>query len=248
MAAHAKNEFLQAMVEEYNDHAKRGHWELVPNDKVPDGTKILDSIWSMKRKRDIKTRRITKWKARLNVHGGQQEHRVNFFETYSPVVNWFSVRLLYIIALLNNWHTRQIDFVLAYPQADIECEMFMKLPLGLKVSGANRNTHALKLKKNIYGQRQAGRVCNKHLCKGLTNIGFKPSMVDDCVYYRDNVIFCFFVDDGIWLSPDSRAVDKTIADLFNEEKAGTKFEIENRGDISDYLGINFDRRLTARFI
>ena len=49
------------------------------------------------------------------------------------------------------------------------------------------------------------------------------------------------MDDGIWLSPDSRAVDKAMADLLNEDKAKTKFEIENRGDISEYLGKNFDK-------
>ena len=246
MAAHDKNEFLNAMVKEYNDHAKRGHWELVHRETIPGGTKVLDSVWSMKRKRDILTRKIIKWKARLNVHGGQQEQGVNYFETYSPVVNWFSIRLLFFMALLNNWHTRQIDFVLAYPQADIECEMYMKLPLGLKVPGASRDTHALKLKKNIYGQKQAGRVWNKHLCKGLENIGFKQSKVDECVFYRDNVIFSFFVDDGIFYSPSAAAVDAAIADLLNERKSGSKFEIENRGDISDYLGINFDKKPDGR--
>ena len=152
MASPDKAEFLKAMVKEYNDHAKRGHWELVLKSEVPDGTKILDSVWSMKRKRDILTRKFTKWKARLNVHGGHQERGVNYFETYSPVVPWFSVRLLYITALLNKWYTRQIDFILAYPQADIEMEMFMQSPKGLKIEGAGRGTHALRLEKSIYGQ------------------------------------------------------------------------------------------------
>jgi hypothetical protein len=36
----------------------------------------------MKRKRHILTRKVLKYKARLNVHGGgQQEYAVNFFET-----------------------------------------------------------------------------------------------------------------------------------------------------------------------
>ena len=239
MASPDKKEFLKAMVKEYNDHAKRGHWELVHKKDVPQDTRILDSVWSMKRKRDILTRKITKWKARLNVHGGQQEHGINYFETYSPVVNWFSVRLLYIMALLNQWHTRQIDFILAYPQADIEVEMFMQLPKGLKVEGAHRDTHALRLKKNLYGQKQAGRVWNRHLTKGLEKIGFHQSRVDECVYYRDNVIFCFFVDDGIFYSPDNSAIDLAIADLLNEKKAGARFDIENRGDVSDYITQQF---------
>jgi hypothetical protein len=73
----------------------------------------------MKRKRDIKTWKVYKHKARLNVHGGQQEFAANFFETFSPVVNWFSVRLIFTLSLLSGWNTKQVDFVLAYPQAPI---------------------------------------------------------------------------------------------------------------------------------
>ena len=71
-----REEFVKAMVKEYNDHTDRKHWELITKDQVPEGTKILDSIWSMKRKRDIITREVYKWKARLNIHGGQQEYGV----------------------------------------------------------------------------------------------------------------------------------------------------------------------------
>ena len=87
---------------------------------------------------------------------------------------------------------------------------------------------------------------NRHLTKGLEKIGFKKSSVDECVYYRGNVIFCFFVDDGIFYSPDSAAIVLAIADMLDENKTGTRFEIENRGDVSDYLGINFDRKSDGR--
>ena len=35
----------------------------------------------------------------------QQEKGVNFWETYAPVVNWFSIRLLLAQAIVNKWHT-----------------------------------------------------------------------------------------------------------------------------------------------
>ncbi len=57
----------------------------------------------------------------------------------------------------------------------------------------------LKLLKNIYGQKQAGRVWNKFLVEKLCSIGFKPSLIDDCVFYRDDIIFMVYVDDGIFL-------------------------------------------------
>ena len=127
MAATDKIKWQEAMLKEFSNHCERKHWEPVKKEEIPAETKILDSVWAMKRKRDILTQKITKWKARLNLHGGQQDHGVHW-ETYPPVVNWFYIRLLLSQALANNWFTKQVDFVLAYPQADPECDMYMKLP------------------------------------------------------------------------------------------------------------------------
>ena len=66
-----KDEFVKAIVQEVNAHIDCNHWELIPRSQVPKGNDILPAVWSMKRKRDIKTRQVYKWKARLNVHGGK---------------------------------------------------------------------------------------------------------------------------------------------------------------------------------
>ena len=117
-------------------------------------------------------------------------------------MTWFSIRLLLVLSVLNNWYMQQVDFVLAYPQADIEFDMYMELPKGIETKYGNGKTHILKLLKNLCGQKQAGRVWNQHLVKGLTNIGFCQSQVDECVFFRDNVIFIVYIDDGIFASPD----------------------------------------------
>jgi hypothetical protein len=39
------------------------------------------------------------------------------------------------MATLSKWHTRQLDFVLAYTQADIERDLYMKLSPGFTVPG-----------------------------------------------------------------------------------------------------------------
>eukprot|EP00957_Ditylum_brightwellii_P122530 9344192-Ditylum_brightwellii.AAC.1 len=72
---------------------------------VPKGTKILDDVWAMKCKKDIKVRKIAKYKDRLNVHGGQQEYGMNYFDTYAPVVTWSSARLILVMVILNTWVT-----------------------------------------------------------------------------------------------------------------------------------------------
>ena len=78
------------------------------------------------------TRQVYKCKARLNVHGGKQEYGVNYLEKYSTVVNWFSIRTLPTLAEINKWHSRQVDFVLAYPKYPILYDIYMELPKGFK--------------------------------------------------------------------------------------------------------------------
>jgi hypothetical protein len=145
-------------VKEVNNHIISKHRVLLPMSQVPKGVKVLDSVWSMKRKRDIKTRNIYKHKARLNVHGGQQEL-----------------------------------------------------------------------------QRHTGRVWNKHLTSGLLNAGFAQSKVDDCVFYRGDLLFMVYVDDGIFFCPTMSAIDQSILEL-----RAAWYDTEDMGDVNGYLGINFE--------
>eukprot|EP00957_Ditylum_brightwellii_P170419 12972614-Ditylum_brightwellii.AAC.1 len=59
-----------------------------------------------------------------------------------------------ILSLLHGWYTRQIDFVMAYPYADIEHNLYMKLPAGIEANCSDDGEYVLKLRKNIYGQKQ----------------------------------------------------------------------------------------------
>jgi hypothetical protein len=108
----------------------------------------------------------------------------------------------------------------------------MKLPKGIETRYGNGRTHVLKLLKNLYGQKQAGRVWNEHLVSGLREIGFEQSKVDECVFYRGKTIFVVYVDDGIFASPNEEEIDKAINDLRE-----ANFDIEDKGDITDYLGV-----------
>ena len=88
---------------------------------------------------------------------------------------------------------------MANPQAPIEMDMYMELPTGIVVKGGNSTDHILKLLRNLYGQKQAGCVWAKYLVEKLREINFSQSLVDDCVFYPNDVIFVVYVDDGIFL-------------------------------------------------
>ena len=87
------------------------------------------------KKRKIATREIYKWKARVNIDGSKQEEGVNFRETFAPVASWSTIRMSLILALIHGWDTWQINFVLAYTQAAVECKLYMSIPKGFEVEG-----------------------------------------------------------------------------------------------------------------
>jgi hypothetical protein len=232
-------QFEQAMVDEVTSHTDLGNWEIVPKTEIPEGTSLLPSVWAMRRKRHIATQEAYKWKARLNVHGGKQEHGVNYWETYSPVVSWTTIRLYLAMSILNKWCTRQVDFVLAFPQADIECPMFMEIPRGFKFDGSRR-THCLSLKKNLYGQKQAGRVWNEYLHEGLLARGFRQSKVDMCLYFRGKVALLLYVDDGIFCGPSQKDIDEAYNSLVKPLGDHPAFKMTDEGTLCDYLGVKVD--------
>ena len=187
----------------------------------------------MKKKRDIVTRQVYKWKAGLNMHGGQQYYVVNYLDTYSPVVNWLSISTLLTMAAINKCHSSQVDFIQACLQAPIDYELYMELPKGFKTKEGDRSTHVLKLLNNLYGQNQAGQVWNHHLNDALRQVIFKQSSVDECVRYKNKTIFFYCVDYGIFMGPESKSIDRAIKEI---EKAG--LDIEDKVNIEDYMGVN----------
>ncbi len=148
--------FIEAAITEINGHVNNKHWQLTKQSEVLPDTDVLPSIWSMCCKRDITSNEIKKHKACLNLHGGKQEYGMNYYETYAPVVTWFSICLLIVIGILSGWSLRQCDFIMAYPQAPIQCDMYMELPQGIQVADGDSMDYVLKLLKNIYDQKQAG--------------------------------------------------------------------------------------------
>ena len=238
MKAPDRDKFLEAVSVKLDGHERMGNYEPIPIAKVPPGTKLIDMVWSMRRKRRINTQEVYKWKAHLNVHGGQQEHGVHYWDTYAPVVTWQTVRFFLILSLLLRWRSRQLDFVMAYPQAPAEMPLYLRLPQGYKRKGMTRKSHVLKLKRNVYGQKQAGRVWNQYMDQGMKSIGFTPSKFDPCLCYRKSIVFLVYIDDCIVFGPDDTAIDEVVTNL---RKSSQNFTIDDQGEVGDFLGIQIQK-------
>ena len=134
-----------------------------------------------------------------------------------------------------------MDFVLSYPQAPIEYNMYMELPAGICTRYRYGKTHVLHLLNNLYTQKQARIVWNDHLVSGLQQIGFVQSKIDQCLFHRSSVIFIVYVDYGIFASPSNASTDLAIADL-----RVAKYDIEDQGTLADYLGVNVENLAEGR--
>ena len=192
MKAKDKREFKVAMEKEVNDQIKNGNFSVIPRSKVPKGFRVFPGVWTLVRKRDILTRAIKKYKARLAFDGSRMREGEDYDKTYAPVASWMSIRLLLTFVVAFGWNTQQVDYVAAYTQAPIERDMYMEFPRGFTApGGADRKAFVLKLHRNLYGQKQAGRVWYQYLRKRLiTKAGFMPSKHDECLFFRGGSPVC----------------------------------------------------------
>ena len=167
---------------------------------------------------------------------GAQGEFLGKLRTSSELAN---IKIFFYIFNTKGWYSKQMDFVLAYPHAPAEVPLYMRFPKGYEFKdGISGDTHVLKLTKNIYGQKQAGRVWNKYLDEGLGEIGFKPSKMDPCLYFRCCIALLVYIDDCIMFSPDMAELDEVVEEMRTSSK---KFRVEDLGDVKDFLGIQVMR-------
>ncbi len=127
---------------------------------------------------------------------------------------------------------------MAYLQAPIEMDIYMELPIGIHTKHGNFKDHVLKLLANIYYiQKQAGPLWNSYLITKLCEINFKQSLIDDCIFYQDNVIFIVYIDNGIFLGSSVWQLRDIINELRN-----LKLPIEHQGHPADYVGVSIKKR------
>jgi hypothetical protein len=232
-------QFIEAMAKEIEDHASRQHWEIVRRSTIPSGKKTIQAIWSFKRKR-FPDGTLNKHKARLCAHGGMQQWGDSYWETYSPVVNMLTVRLLLALCNIHGLESKSIDFILAFPQADLDVDIWMELPTGIIISGKEdvSRGYVLKLKKSLYGLKQASLNWFEKLRQGLMDRGFTPSEIDPCLYLKENMVLLTYVDDCIIISPSKDSINRLIASM---QSGPENFDLTDEGDVNKFLGVEITR-------
>ena len=208
-------------------------WELV---KRESWMNVLPSTWAFKLKR-FPDGLVKKFKARFCVRGDLQKEGVDYFATWSPVVQWTTVRSLLILAANRNLVSAQADITAAFVHADLAPDehIFVHQPAGFK-RGENM---VLKLKRSVYGLKQAPRYFFKYLSKHLTKLGFVQSHRDPCLFVGTDVIAVVYVDDILFFAKTDSRIQSVIDQL---QKAGVA--IRREGTAEGFLGVDIKRTVS----
>jgi hypothetical protein len=112
----------------------------------------------------------------------------------------------------------------------------MLLPKGFSIQGVdNPKDYVLHIHRNIYRQKQAGRVWFQYLLKKLESVGFEQSKHDKCVFFKDRMMYVLYTDDSILAGPDQKEIEQMVQQM---KEVGLDITIE--GDLTDFLGVNID--------
>nr|GEZ50420.1 hypothetical protein [Tanacetum cinerariifolium] len=148
--------WIEAMQEKLNEFERLGVWELVPR---PDKVMVITLKWIYKVKLD-ELGGILKNKARLVARGYRQEEGIDFEESFAPVARLEAIWIFLAYAAYKN------------------------MPDGF-VDQDNPN-HVYKLKKVLYGLKQATRTWYDMLSSFLISQDFSKGSVDLILFIYRN--------------------------------------------------------------
>ncbi|MBW0462470.1 hypothetical protein O181_002185 [Austropuccinia psidii MF-1] len=211
-----KDLWLLAIDKELKTMEDLNVWEVVP---ITAETKLIGTTWVFKTKRNAKNE-VLEHKARLCAQGFSQTPGIDFLKTLAPTGRLNSLRTLISFAASKNLSFEQLDIKSAFLNAPIDEEVYLAIPNGLK---HDKRVSCLRLKKEIYGLRQAPRAWYIRLSSCLETVGFKAAISDPCVFHcsSHSPIWLFIhVDDIGVFGKDLTKFKQEIEQEFNTKLLG----------------------------
>ncbi|MCE8502524.1 DDE-type integrase/transposase/recombinase, partial [Latilactobacillus sakei] len=232
--------WVDAMRAEMDSMYTNKVWTLT--DK-PDGVKPIGCKWIFKRKRGPDGK-VETFKARLVAKGYSQKEGFDYEETFSPVVMIKSVRILLAIAAYYDYEIWQMDVKTAFLNGFLEEEIYMSQPEGFIEN--NQEHLVCKLKRSIYGLKQASRSWNIRFDQTIKEFDFEQNQDEQCVYKKvqgEKIVFLvLYVDDILIIGNDFEMMTSV------KQWLSQRFSMKDLGEASYILGIKLYRDRAKRML
>ena len=236
--------WLEAMKKEITELLRNKTWELVDRSDLPRGKSVTKSKWVY----DIKYLRdgtIERFKARFVACGYSQIFGKDFYHTFSATLRATSFRLLLSIAAGRKLRVHQFDVSNAFTQADIDTELYVEPPKGFETTGKDGRSQVLKLKKALYGTKQAARLWQETLVKRLKDLGFKQSTHDPCLFRYDGphgeCLIGAYVDDLLCAVSSDKMLEWFKSEFIASDTNSEGFRAKYLGPAHYFLGMAIDQ-------
>lgn len=221
-------EYWEAMRTELKTIADDFHcWELVPREPHMN---VLPSTWAFKVKR-YPDGSVKKFKARFCARGDRQQEGIDYFETWAPVVQWSTIRIVMILAAKLGYVSAQCDITAAFIHAFLPPEeiVYVEQPRGF----SKQPNHVLCLNRSLYGLKQAPRHFFQYLSDRLLQQGLVQSHFDPCLFMNSNMIVIVYVDDLLIYAKTDMQIDTLISNMKQNDIC-----LRREGTAEGYLGVD----------
>jgi hypothetical protein len=236
MSSSDKTEWQESITKEVDTLLANDTFEVIDKSQVPKGRRIIKSKWVFKVKRDSQGNFLSR-KTRLVAKGFTQLPGVDYFEIFHPVGKGTTMRLLSAKAACRGMKLYHVDVKGAFLHAPLEEEIYMELPggSGFEVDG---QPCIVRLKKTLYGLKQAGHEWFVLHVGVLLSMGFKASKVDACLYtHAERGIWVLvYVDDDLVAVHQSSDFEWFVTELSKHFTVGSAALADN------YLGIRIQQQ------
>ena len=233
MSSKESNSWYNAMKEEMNSMASNRVWDLV---ELPDGIKSIGCKWVFKTKKDS-LGNIERHKARLVAKGFNQREGIDYTKTFSHVSKKDSLWIIMTLVAHFDFDLHQMDVKTKFLNGNLEEEVYMKQPKGFSSS---EGAHLVcKLKKSIYGLKQASRQWYLKFHEVIASFGFEENIMDQCIYQKVSVSkICFLVlyVDDILLTTNDKGLLYEVKQFLSKN-----FDMKDMGEASYVIGIKIHR-------
>lgn len=246
--------WVDAMNVELEALERNETWEVT---SLPPNRKAIECKWIYKTKFKADGS-IDKYKARLVILGYKQKYGIDYVETFAPVAKMTTVRALLAVAAIKDWHVHQLDVSNAFLNGELEEVIYMKLPRGYKKQGSRISIGDLssqndgdeqlvcRLKKSLYGLRQASRNWHHKLAITLVSIGFRHSKADYSLYSEvteETITLVLIYADDLLISGNCLASIEKL-----KKRLSQAFHMKDMGPVSYFLGLEIDRSASGFFV